>query len=218
MSEPRWIRVYRIAFALLAIVAIVEKFDQDNDPWNIFLSKFTYQTNAFIAMVFFGGAFLVPKIIASVRWDKVRGAAVMYMVTLFVVYGFLVNSFDNPFNTTRHWTHTVLHQIIPVAVVLDVMLRPLANRLPWRAALVWAIYPIIYLAWSVVRGQIDGWYPYGFIDPAEAGGWEGVAINVVGISAGFIALGLIIVWVSQWYHRRAAAMAPSKHLPTARRR
>jgi hypothetical protein len=206
MNEPIWVRAWRIGFALLAIVALIAKYPRDNDPWHVYFSKFSYQTNAFAALVLLGGAFLAPAVIRSVRWDLLRGAAVMYLVTTFIVYGFLVNSFDNPFDTTRHWTHTVVHQVIPVVLVLDLLIRPFANRLRWHAALLWTVYPVAYLVWSMVRGAIDGWYPYDFIDPGEAG-WGGVALNTIGITIGFLALGLLIVWFSHWYRR------PRHHTP-----
>ncbi len=208
MNEPLWIRLYRVVFAVLAIIALVGKFSRDDDPWNIYLSKFSYQTNAFVALIFFGGAFLAPRVIGSIRWDQLRGAAVMYMVTLFFVYGFLVSSFDNPFDTTRHWTHTVVHQVIPVAVVLDFILHPFVSRLSWPTTFLWTVYPIAYLAWSLIRGEIDGWYPYDFINPGEVGGWEAVGLNVIGVTIGFVALGLFLVWVSHWYHRLATASPP----------
>ena len=209
MNEPLWIRTYRVAFALLAIVALVAKYPRDNDPWHIYFSKFSYQSNAFAALVLLGGAFLAPTVIRSVRWDVLRGAAVMYLVTTFIVYGFLVNSFDNPFTTTRHWTHTVVHQVIPVVIVLDLLIRPFANRLRWSDALRWTVYPIVYLGWSLVRGAIDGWYPYDFIDPAEVG-WSGVALNTAGVTFGFVALGLLIVWFShRTRHPHHADMTPT---------
>jgi len=207
MNEPLWVRAYRVAFALLAVVTLIAKYFRDDDPWHIYASKFSYQTNAFAALVLLGGAFLAPAVIRSVRWDIVRGAAMMYLVTTFVVYGFLVSSFDNPFNTTRHWTHTVVHQVIPVVLVLDLLIRPFANRLRWRAALLWTVYPVAYLGWSMVRGAIDGWYPYDFIDPDETG-WSQVALNTIGITIGFLALGLFIVWLSH-VARRGAGERPT---------
>jgi hypothetical protein len=207
--------MYRIGFAILAVVALIAKYFRDDRPWDIYLSKFSYQTNAFGALVLIAGALLAPRVIASVGWDRIRGAAVMYLITTFIVYGFLVNSFDNPFTTSRHWTHTVLHQVIPVVMILDLFIRPFANRLAWRDALRWAIYPVIYLAWSLVRGAIDGWYPYDFIDPGEVGGYGGVALYSIGITAGFVSLGLLIVWVSHWY-RRAGGAAPTMRAPRHR--
>lgn len=204
MNEPLWIRTYRVAFALLAIVALIAKYPRDDDPWHVFFSKFSYQTNAYAALVLLGGAFLAPSVIRSVRWDLLRGAAVMYLLTTFIVYGFLVNSFDNPFDTTRHWTHTVVHQVMPVAVVLDLLMRPLANRLQWRDAVRWTVYPIAYLLWSMARGQLDGWYPYDFIDPDEVGGY-GVALYSLAITIGFLALGLLVVAASRRVRRGAGS-------------
>ena len=44
------------------------------------------------------------------------------------------------------------------------------------------------MAVTLVRGAIDGWYPYPFLDPAN-GGYASVAIYVVGIFVGFLAIG-----------------------------
>jgi hypothetical protein len=54
----------------------------------------------------------------------------------------------------------------------------------------------------MARGQVDGWYPYDFIDPGEVG-WGGVALYTLGITAGFLALGLLIVWFSHRSRRGA---------------
>jgi hypothetical protein len=208
MNEPLWIRSYRIAFALLALAAVIRRATYDDEGFINYLSKFTYQSNTFAALVLLGGALLVPAMLASTRWDLLRGAALMYLVTTFVVYGLLVNSFDNPFDTTRHWTHTVLHQVIPVVVVLDFLIRPFANRLSWRSALVWTIYPLAFFTYSLVRGSIIGWYPYDFIDPNEAGGWDAVALNTLMVTVGFLLLGALLVWISHLYRRPVATPAP----------
>ena len=213
MNEPLWIRAYRVAFALLALAAVIRRFWFDDEGTMNYFSKFTYHTNTFAALVLLGGAFLAPNVIRSLRWDVVRGAAVMYGVTTFVVYGFLVNSFDNPFDTSRHWTHTVLHQLIPVVLVIDFLIRPFVNRLSWSTAAAWMVYPVAYLAYSLTRGAVIDWYPYDFINPAEAGGWDAVAINVIGVTAGFLTLGLVLVWVSHLYHRRPTAMMTTPASP-----
>ncbi len=206
MNEPIWLRVYRVAFGLLALVAVVRSFPRfDEGGTADFFSMFTYQENTFGGLVLLSGAFLAPAVIASLRWDRLRGAAVMYAVTTFVVYGLLLDGFYNPFNTDHFWTSTVLHQVIPVALVLELILRPFSNRLDWRATLLWMIYPITFLAYSLVRGAVTDWYPYDFLDPREAGGYGGVAVTSIAITVGFAAIGSLIVWLSRWHHRPVAS-------------
>lgn len=217
MNEPIWVRGYRVVLAVLAIAAIVGKFFQGTDGFADFLSLFTVQGNAFSAAILLGGAALAPGVLASAGWERARGAAVMYAVTTFIVYGLLINGFDNPLTSGRHWTHTVLHQLMPVVMVLDLAIRPLTSRLGWRDVVIWMVYPIVFLAYSLVRGPLVDWYPYDFIDPAEQGGYDGVAVYVLGITVGFAAIATLVVWASN--HRRLPAVqrpATPARVPTAR--
>lgn len=199
MNEPLWLRAYRVAFGLLALIAVVRSFPRfDKGGTADFFSMFTYQSNVFEGLVLLGGAVLAPATIASVRWDRLRGAAVMYGVTTFVVYGLLLDGFYNPFSSEHYWTSTVLHQVMPVALVLELILRPFANRLSWRTTFLWMIYPIAFLAYSLVRGAIVDWYPYDFLDPDEVGGYGGVALTSVAITIGFLAIGLLVVGITRW--------------------
>lgn len=199
MNEPLWLRAYRVAFGLLALIAVVRSFPRfDKGGTADFFSMFTYQSNVFEGLVLLGGAVLAPATIASVRWDRLRGAAVMYGVTTFVVYGLLLDGFYNPFSSEHYWTSTVLHQVMPVALVLELILRPFANRLSWRTTFLWMIYPVAFLAYSLVRGAIVDWYPYDFLDPDEVGGYGGVALTSAAITIGFLAIGLLVVGITRW--------------------
>jgi len=202
VSEPTWVRVYRSVFGLLALVAVVRSFPRWDEGGTVdFLSMFTYQSNTFEGLVLLGGVVLPPAMLASIGWDRVRGAAVMYGVTTFVVYGALLEGFYNPFDSDHYWTTTVLHQVMPVALVVELLLRPLANRLDWRTIFFWMVYPIAFLAYSLIRGAIVDWYPYDFLDPNEAGGYGAVALYSVAITIGFVAVGSLLIWVSQRHHR-----------------
>ena len=208
MNEPYWTRAYRAVFAALAVAAIIVKYPLDGDSLVTYLSKFTVESNAFGAAVLLGGALLAPRITGTIAWDGVRGAAAMYLLTTGIVYGLLLQGFDNPFTSGRHWTHTVLHQLMPIVIVLDLVVRPFAHRLGWRDALRWTVFPILYLVYSLVRGAIIGWYPYDFIDPSEVGGYGGVALYALGISAGFLAFAFLILWLSNSLHRLPVKAKP----------
>lgn len=197
VNPPVGVRAYRLLFGVVALIAVIAHYFHVEDPWGNWISTFTVQGNVLTGVVLVAGALLGANTITSSTWDKIRGATVMYMVLIFFVYGFLINGFDNPFNTDRHWTHTVLHQLMPLVAVLDAVIRPFVHRLDWRVPLQWMVYPLLYLAYSLVRGAIVGWYPYDFINPNEVGGYSGVALYCVGITVAFLAVAVGIVAISR---------------------
>ena len=87
----------------------------------------------------------------------------------------------------------MLHKLFPVIVVLDWLIDPPVTRLTFRQALVWLVYPLIWTAFTIVRGAIDGWYPYPFLDPAN-GGYGSVIVVSAAIFVGFLA----IIWITVW--------------------
>lgn len=140
----------------------------------------------------------------------------MMMVTTGVVYAILVGGLYNPFGNAHPWLSSVLHQLMPIVMVLDLLIVSLIRRLTWWGLLAFSIYPVLYLGYSIWYGTSTGWYPYGFLNPASNGGPAGVAITVVLLMIGFIILsGLVII------HSRItgepsvpeAARSPLQHSP-----
>ncbi len=60
--------------------------------------------------------------------------------------------------------------------------RPRITRRVVALALVW---PVGWLAWTLVVGALVGWYPYPFLDPREDGAGA-VAVASVAITAVFV--------------------------------
>lgn len=91
----------------------------------------------------------------------------------------------------------LLHKVSPIVMGLWWLLFAPRGRLRWAAPLWWTLYPLAYVAYAVTRGQMDGRYPYPFIDIARIG-WLQAALNAGGIALGFILAGLLLVWVDRW--------------------
>jgi hypothetical protein len=53
-------------------------------------------------------------------------------------------------------------------------------------------YPAAYLVYVLMRGEVSGVYPYFFIDVRNLG-YDGVLLNVAGMSALFIGAGVAFV-------------------------
>jgi len=202
MSQPAWIRTYRIGFALLTTVAIVYQFAAraalgNFNPVNFF-SFFTIQSNIFAVIVFVLAALRPdPDEEASPTWDLVRGAAVAYMTTTFVVYGLLLTGYNDALQTSVPWVNNVLHRIFPIVLLIDWTLRPPRHLLTYRQALIWMAFPLAYLAYSLLRGPLVAWYPYPFLDPRRAGGYPLVALYGVGIALGFFLFIVLIVTIGR---------------------
>ena len=104
-----------------------------------------------------------------------RGAAAVYLTVTLVVVLTLLSNVDVQLHLV--WVDVVLHKVFPVIVVLDWLVDPPQVRLGPRDALLWIAYPIVWAVLTMLRGALDGWYPYPFLDPAN-GGYGPVALTI----------------------------------------
>lgn len=208
MDRARIIAAYRVGFAILAIVAIVYQAailigDGTFQPTRFF-AYFTIQSNLIAVVVFLVGATRVRSG-RSRAWELVRGGAVLYMTVTLVVYNTLLANVDV---STQSWVNDVVHKLFPIVLIADWLIDPPATRLAFRDTLVWLVYPLVWTGLTVVRGALDGWYPYPFLDPAN-GGYGTVAAYVVGILVFGVALCAIIAAVGNTLGGRRSDTAPA---------
>jgi len=189
------LRLVRAATVAIAIVAVVVQMQTLADAGRLdivnFLSFFTIQSNV-IAIVALGIMGVRPPG-QRPRWlESLRGAAAVYLTITFVVVLLLLEDVDVGLQLA--WVDFVLHKLTPVVIVADLLLDPPTVRLTRRDGLGWVIYPLIWLAYTLVRGAIAGWYPYPFLNPAN-GGYAAVAITSVAILVAGAILCLGYVWL-----------------------
>ena len=183
----------RVAFALLGFSAVVTELatlvERGAFRPTEFFSYFTVQTNLLVVVVLLATALTEgrrPRFL-----DRVRGATTVYMVVVFLVFAVLLAPIEGVDLTAVPWDNTVLHQVVPVVVLLDWVVDPPAERIPWRVGLLWLAYPLLYAAWALVRGLLDGWYPYPFLDP-DVDGYAAVAVAAVLIAVGSAAVAWLV--------------------------
>jgi hypothetical protein len=87
---------------------------------------------------------------------------------------------------------TLLHKVTPVLVAFWWLAFAEKGRLEWRDALLWAIYPLLYLPYALTRGAAEGIYAYPFINVADLG-WGGVLVACSTIAIAFVIVGLGLV-------------------------
>ncbi len=91
----------------------------------------------------------------------------------------LLSGFPASELTAVPWDNTVLHYIMPLAIILDWLLVNLRDPIQFRRALLWLAFPLVYLLYSLIRGPIVGWYPYPFMDPSLHGYLRVILTSVI---------------------------------------
>lgn len=194
MEQRWWVQRYRVAFVLLTLVAVAVQLSRSTSsgfsPANFF-SFFTIESNLFAAGVLLWSANGATNRRPAAGVDLVRGAAVLYMSITGVVYGVLLAGYQQELQTTLPWVDIVLHRLMPLVLVADWLIDPPRARIVPRRALLWLAYPLLYAAYSLLRGPFAHWYPYPFLDPGQVGGYGIVALYCLGIAAGT----LLFMWL-----------------------
>lgn len=193
--NDRLLALTRIGFALLTLAAIVTQAtslaaEGVFNPTRFFLF-FTVLSNLLALGVFLEGG-RRQLIGAAPVPDLWRGAAVVFMTVTFIVFAVLLRGLQEELQTNIVWVDSVLHRIMPVAIMADWLIEPPHRPLPYRRVIVpWLGPPLVWTAFTLVRGAVDGWYPYPFLDPAN-GGYGTVALYAVAITG----LMLAVMWVA----------------------
>lgn len=208
MSRASGIAAYRAFFGLLVLAAIgTQLIDLSSkgvlDPLHYF-SYFTIDSNLLAAALFLILALRGGR--RSMGFEMARGVAVVCMTVTGVVFTLLLAGTD--VDTAIPWVNDVVHSVMPIVVVVDWLLDPPRQRLTYRQGVTWALVPVFWLAYTLVKGPIVGKYPYPFLDPAN-GGYGTVAVYVVLIT---LILGLVClaaVWVANATKEREAPLAPT---------
>ncbi|SEF27131.1 hypothetical protein SAMN05421837_103649 [Amycolatopsis pretoriensis] len=85
------------------------------------------------------------------------------------------------------FSDTMLHKVTPILFVLGWLLAAPRGVLTWSTVWWSLLYPLAWLAFTLPRGALTGFYPYPFVD-AGALGYGRVALNCVFIGLFFTAL------------------------------
>jgi len=83
-----------------------------------------------------------------------------------------------------------------VVLLADWLVDRPARPVVFTSALVWLVYPVAYLAYSLVRGAIVDWYPYPFLDAGEKG-YGSVAVTSVVIAVFAVGLTWLLAWTTR---------------------
>jgi hypothetical protein len=204
MDTRRALVVTRVAFAFLGFSALVteiatlvarHRFVAGN-----FFSFFTVESNTLAVIALVVAALATAAGRTGPGLDLLRGAVTFYMTTVIVIFIVLLSGLPASELTAVPWDNTVLHYIMPIALIVDWLFDGGSATIRYRQALVWMVFPLAYLAYSLIRGPIVNWYPYPFMDP-DAHGYVSVIVTSVVIAAVLAGIAWLIASVPRWRAR-----------------
>ena len=168
---------------------------QGMDVWQTLsrmLAYFTILTNLVVAGYY--SIRLISPDSAPGRWlgQSAVGSAIAMYVTLVCVIVHLILRHLQVLTGNALLADTILHYVTPILFVIFWIGWVPKRSLQWRHALWWALYPLAYFMYAMLRGAASGFYPYPFIDVAKLG-FQAVAINALLISVAFFVAGLALI-------------------------
>lgn len=195
---------YKLVFGLLGFAAIVTEIAAlvDRGTFNFvnFFSFFTIQNNIFAVVAFLLGALMVASGKKSRGIDLFRAFSTVFIIVVGIGFAALLSGMEGVALTAVPWDNTVLHYIIPVALLIDFIIDTPKTRITFGKSLLWLLYPAVYLTYTMIRGAITGWYPYPFLNPAKSSPLE-IAVAV----AGLVVLGVVLIWAMATFSKRRTA-------------
>jgi hypothetical protein len=131
------------------------------------------------------------------RQPTVVTAVTVYIVFVGLAYNLLLRHLWTP-SGWRMLLNESLHTIVPVLAASYWLLYVPRFHLTLRHALGWTVYPLAYLALTMLRGAFSDFYPYPFIDVSELG-YARVLVNAAVLVLAFLLLMTVFIAIN---HRR----------------
>jgi hypothetical protein len=149
------------------------------------LSFFTIQSNLLCGII--SAQLAVRPDRDGPAWRVLRLAALVGITVTGVVYSTVLAAIHEPNGLAETSVNLVVHYIVPIAMIAGWLAFGPRPRVSVRTVLWSLLFPLLWLAYTLVRGAIWTWYPYPFLDIASHG-YARVALNAVLVT---VVLGLV---------------------------
>jgi len=160
-----------------------------------YFSYFTTMSNALAAITLGIGAWYAFRSLVDPAWYNFALASVVtYVTTTGAVYNVALRSASTD---QDGWANEVLHVFAMVFLIGAWLVMPGKRVLRWNRVWPIAAFPACWLAYTMIRGSIVGWYPYTFLDPQQPGGYASVTGYVMLIASFILAVAVAAVAVSR---------------------
>lgn len=170
----RWIGYFTITTNLLASIALAAAAVGNRSAWSRFFGR-----------------------------PDVQSMTAMSIVIVSAIYNVLLRQLWHP----QGWSqlaNLMLHDVMPALFVIHWWLAVPKHSLRWRHIGLWLLYPAGFFAYVMLRGAVDHWYPYPFVD-VTALGYRQVLLNAALILLAFVAVAVLLTGLARWQVRHQSA-------------
>lgn len=200
MTRARWFHLLTFLVAAFAVVLQLvlvwqghKVLDETNRPDTgtrliRFCSYLTIWSNVLVAWSTYTLAFGLDR--DSRVWRALRLDAVVICFGGGVVHFFFLRPLLD-LDGADLLADKLLHLVVPVLAVIGWVLFGPRRRASVADIGPFLVVPVVWLAYTLVRGAFVDWYPYPFLDVDEHG-YGVVALNALGVSA----LMLLLAWAA----------------------
>lgn len=190
-------RAWHLATAVLASFAVMFQLIlvwqgnavlDDVDPPGLgerlirFVGYFTVLSNILIAVV--AWTLALSRDSDTAGWRTLRLTSLVAIAVTGLVHWFLLRPLLD-LHGADYVADKLLHVAVPLIAVIGWVAFGPRGRVRGRDVLASLVFPIGWLAYTLVRGAITGFYPYPFLD-ADAEGYAAVAVTSLGIALLFV--------------------------------
>jgi hypothetical protein len=157
-----------------------------------FFSFFTVLTNTLVVVVL--SYAVVHRDSAAKRFflaPKVSSAIAVSIVLVSLAYNLLLRHLWQP-EGFQFIADELLHDVMPLLFVVYWWRCVPKGVLRFKHIGLWVLYPLVYFAYVLLRGDLLGQYQYPFIDVGTLG-YPQVFMNAGGILTGFVLIALAVV-------------------------
>ena len=133
-----------------------------------FFSFFTILSNLLVAIYFTLQLLKRSSAYSFSNKVGVLSALSVYIVIVGLVYQLVLRSLWHPVGLQR-LVDELLHSLIPVEVIIFWYYSSDKSKLSYKMIPIWLIYPLLYLAYILIRGNFSGFYPYPFMNVSTLG-------------------------------------------------
>ena len=198
-----------LALALQLLLSIQLTIASGQGAWAgvwTYCGYFTITTNVLVALALTAAA-SGPRGALSRFFGRpdVHTAIAMSIVIVSAIYNLLLRQLWHP----QGWqiaADVTLHDVMPALFLLHWSMAVPKAALRWPQVVYWQLYPAAYFAYVLVRGAVDGWYPYPFLDVTTLG-YLRVLIDACVVLLLFIVIALLLVALARWQVRRSAKVS-----------
>ena len=171
-----------------------------------YFSFFTVVSNGIIAIITTAIA-IAPESRFSKRFQNgsVLTAASVYITIVAVVYSLFLRSVVN----AQGWhliSDHIVHDAIPPLFVLFWLMYADKRDIKWLDPVKWLVVPVLYIAYSLLHGAFDDWYPYWFADVTKLG-YPAALKNSGFVLIAFLVLGFIFAALAKLISRTANSVS-----------